>query len=116
VDRDQGGTLSASGIAALTLRPLTGSTAQMAALQCVLEAAAGYFQILGGAQPGRAEAQNLFSALPAGKGYEDKFVWGLYSGAAMIGCAETGEVKPAESTGVVVAVLEKPLVRAGAHG
>ena len=28
-----------------------------------------------------------------------------------IGYVETGEVKPAESTGVMVAVLEKPLMR-----
>jgi RimJ/RimL family protein N-acetyltransferase len=186
VDRDQGGTLSATGTDALTLRPLAGTTAQMAALQCVLEAAPGYFRIVGGAPPGRAEAQSLFSALPVGKGYEDKFVWGLYSSAAMIGCAdvirgyptsdkaviglmllaepwqrrglgrafamlveqaiagwsaierlrigvalanpralafwkrvgyvETGEVKLAESTGVMVAVLEKPLAPPATHG
>ena len=158
----------------------------MSALQCVLEAAPGYFRIVTGAPPGPAEAQSLCTALPQGKGYDDKFVWVLYSGAAMIGCAdvirgyptadkavigllllaepwqrrglgrafatlveqaisgwdairclrigvaldnplalrfwrrigyvETGEVKPAESTGVMVAVLEKPLMRIDAHG
>lgn len=157
----------------------------MSALQCVLEAAPAYFRIVSGAPPGPAEAQSLFTALPQGKGYADKFVLGLYSGAAMIGCADvirgyptpekavigllllaepwqrrglgrafamlveqaiagwsairflrigvalgnpvalrfwqrigyvqTGEVKPAGPTGVMVAVLEKPLMRIDAH-
>ena len=59
----------------------------MAALQCVLEAAPAYFQTVTGAPPGGAEAQSTFTALPPKKTYDDKFVWGLYSGDAMIGCA-----------------------------
>ena len=43
MDRDQGGTLTGPGSDALTLRPLTGRAAEMAALQSVLEAAPAYF-------------------------------------------------------------------------
>ena len=117
MDRDQGGTLSDSGNGALTLRLLNGSAAEMAALQCVLEAAPAYFQRVGSAPPGAVEAQSLFTALPPDKSCDDKFVWGLYSGAAMIiGYAETGEVKPAESINVMITVLEKPARRIGVHG
>lgn len=70
----------------------------MSALQCVLEAAPAYFRIVSGAPPGPAEAQGLFTALPQGKGCDDKLVWGLYSGAA-----------------TMVAVLQKPLIRIAAH-
>jgi RimJ/RimL family protein N-acetyltransferase len=73
---------------ALTLRLLTGEPPEMAALQCVLEAAPDYFLQVTGAPPGEAEAQSTFTALPPGKSYQDKFVWGLYEGEAMIGCAD----------------------------
>jgi GNAT superfamily N-acetyltransferase len=186
VDRDQGGTLNALAVDALTLRPLGGSAAEMAAVQGVLEAAPAYFRLVGGAPAGKAEAQSVFTGLPAGKRYDDKFVFGLYADTAMIGCAdvirgyptpdkavigllllaepwqrrglgrafatlveqviagwsaitrlrigvalantdalafwrrlgyrETGEVKPADPTGVIVAVLEKPVPRVDAHG
>lgn len=81
-----------------TLRLLRGAPPEMAALQCVLESAPGYFQTVCGAPPGGAEAQSTFTALPEGRTYDNKFVWGLHSGEAMIGCAE-------------VIVLEKPLDR-----
>jgi len=114
VDRDQGGTLSDSGSDALTLRLLTGSAAEMAALQCVLEAAPAYFQLVGGAPPGGAEAQSLFTALPPDKGYDDKFVWGLYSGAAMIGCADVIRGYPTPDKAVIgLLLLAEPWQRRG---
>jgi len=85
MDGDQGRPLSGDP---LTLRLLTGQPSEMAALQCVLEAAPGYFQAVTGMPPGGAEAQSTFTALPPDKTYEDKFVWGLYSSDAMIGCAD----------------------------
>jgi RimJ/RimL family protein N-acetyltransferase len=105
VDRDQGGTLTGPGSDALTLRPLTGRAAEMAALQGVLEAAPAYFRIVGGAPPGPAEAQSLFTALPPGKGYDDKFVWGLYSGPAMIGCADVIRGYPTADKAVIGLLL-----------
>ena len=90
---------------ALTLRALTGRPAEMAALQCVLEAAPDYFLKVTGGPPGGAEAQSTFTALPPGKSYEDKFVWGLYSGDAMIGCADVIRGYPVRGSAVVGLLL-----------
>jgi diamine N-acetyltransferase len=97
VDRDQGG--------ALTLRLLTGQPAEMAALQRVLEAAPGYFLTVTGLPPGNAEAQSTFTALPPEKTYEDKFVWGLYAGASMIGCADVIRGYPVREKAVIGLLL-----------
>jgi GNAT superfamily N-acetyltransferase len=105
VDRDQGRTLSNSSGNELTLRRLAGHPAEMAALQCVLEAAPAYFQIVGGSPAGPAEAHTLFTALPADKGYDDKFVWGLYSGEAMIGCADVIRGFPTADKAVIGLLL-----------
>ena len=90
---------------ALTLRALTGQPAEMAALQRVLEGSAAYFQCVIGGPPGGAEAQSTFSALPPGKDYGDKFVWGLYSGAAMIGCADVIRGYPVRESAIIGLLL-----------
>jgi RimJ/RimL family protein N-acetyltransferase len=90
---------------ALTLRLLTGQPAEMAALQCVLEAAPAYFQTVTGVPPGGAEAQSTFTALPEGKTYDDKFVWGFYSGEAMIGCADVIRGYPVPEKAVIGLLL-----------
>ena len=92
-------------IDALTLRLLTGQPAEMAALQCVLEAAPAYFQRVTGLPPGQAEAQSTFTALPPGKTYDDKFVWGLYSAEAMIGCADVVRGYPIPAKTVIGLLL-----------
>jgi GNAT superfamily N-acetyltransferase len=97
VDRDQGGPL--------TLRLLTGQRAEMAALQRVLEAAPAYFLTVAGLPPGKAEAQSTFTALPPEKTYEDKFVWGLYAGASMIGCADVIRGYPVREKAVIGLLL-----------
>jgi ribosomal protein S18 acetylase RimI-like enzyme len=97
VDRDQSG--------ALTLRLLTGKLAEMHALQTVLEAAPEYYLTVTGLPPGNAEAQSMFTALPPGKAYADKFVWGLYTGAAMIGCADVIRGYPAREAAVIGLLL-----------
>ncbi|HTS21936.1 MAG TPA: GNAT family N-acetyltransferase [Casimicrobiaceae bacterium] len=89
----------------LTLRLLTGAPAEMAALQCVLEAAPAYFQTVSGTLPGSAEAQSTFTSLPPGKTYADKFVWGLYSGDAMIGCADVIRGYPVPESAVIGLLL-----------
>ena len=87
------------------LRLLTGQPAEMAALQCLLEEAPAYFQNVTGSLPGDAEAQSTFTALPPGKTYEDKFVWGLYSGDAMIGCADVIRGYPVRESAVIGLLL-----------
>jgi RimJ/RimL family protein N-acetyltransferase len=90
---------------ALTLRALTGEPAEMAALQRVLEAAPAYFLSITGSPPGSAAAQSTFTALPPGKGYDDKFVWGLYCGDAMIGCADVIRGYPVRESAMIGLLL-----------
>lgn len=105
MDRDQGRTLSVSPADALTLRQITRDPAQMAALQRVLEAAPAYFQAIGRGAPSPAEAQSVVTALPPAKGHDDKFVWGLYSGATMIGCADVIRGYPTADKAVIGLLL-----------
>ena len=88
-----------------TLRLLSGAPPEMAALQRVLESAPGYFRTVCGAPPGGAEAQSTFTALPEGRTYDDKFVWGLYSGEAMIGCADVIRGYPSRERAVIGLLL-----------
>jgi GNAT superfamily N-acetyltransferase len=96
------------------LRLLTGQRAEMAALQRVLEAAPAYFQAVTGAPPGRAAAQSTFTALPPDKTYGDKFVWGLYAGESMIGCADVIRGYPVREKAVIgLLLLAEPWQRHG---
>ena len=72
----------------LTLRLLTAERADLDALQRVFEAAPGYFEAVTGGPVGKAEAQSELTSLPPGCSHDDKFVWGLYRGDEMIGCAD----------------------------
>jgi len=86
----------------------------MAALQSVLEAAPDYFERVTGSPPGAAEAQSTFTALPPNAGYEDKFVWGLYAGAAMIGCADVIRGYPTRDKAVIgLLLIAEPWQRRG---
>ena len=69
---------------------------------------------MNGAPPGRAEAQSTFTALPPNKTYEDKFVWGLYAGEAMIGCADVIRGYPVREKAVIgLLLLAQPWQRRG---
>ena len=80
--------MSAGADGLFRLRELKGEPAEMAALQAVLEAAPRYYQAVTGGPPGPAEAQSTFTALPPGRSYADKRVYGLYAGNAVIGVAD----------------------------
>jgi RimJ/RimL family protein N-acetyltransferase len=88
-----------------SLRVLTGTVAEMAALRRVLEAAPKYFHIVSGVPPGRAEAQSTFSALPPDKAYDDKRVYGFYAGDEMIGCADVIRGYPVREKAVIGLLL-----------
>lgn len=92
-------------MALLALRLLTGEPAEMAALQCVLEAAPRYFETITGMPPGGAEAQSTFTALPPGRTYDDKHVYGLYAGDTMIGCADVIRGYPVSEKAVIGLLL-----------
>ncbi len=86
----------------------------MAALQSVLEAAPRYFEVVTGHPPAGAEAQSTFSALPPGKTYDDKRVYGLYAGDAMIGCADVIRGYPTREKAVIgLLLLAEPWQRRG---
>jgi GNAT superfamily N-acetyltransferase len=99
---------------ALILALLRGEPAEMAALQCVLEAAPAYYQSVTGAPPCGALAQTMFTALPPEKTYDDKFVWGLYAGDAMIGCADVIRGYPVRDKALIsLLLLAEPWQRRG---
>lgn len=62
--------------AGYTVRPLTPDDGDD--LQALCERCADYFELISGLPPGPSEAQSLFFGLPEGKGYEDKFVIGVF--------------------------------------
>jgi RimJ/RimL family protein N-acetyltransferase len=109
MDRDQGIPIDASlhtaSAAPLMLRLLTGKAGEMAALQHVLESSPAYFHTVTGLPPGPAEAQSTFTALPPGKDYDDKRVWGLYAGDDMIGCADVIRGYPVRDKAVIGLLL-----------
>ena len=72
----------------MKLRLLRGEREEMSELQRVLEGAPQYAERITGAPPGAADAQSTYSVLPEGKGYEDKFVYGIYAAEEMVGCAD----------------------------
>jgi uncharacterized protein len=72
----------------VTIRLLQGEPAEMRDLQRVLEEAPTYANRITGVPPGRADAQSTYTVLPEGKSYDDKFVFGIYFAAEMVGCAD----------------------------
>jgi len=72
----------------IALRLLTGQAEEMGQLQRVLESAPRYTHLVTGALAGPADAQSAYTALPEGKGYEDKFVFGIFLEEQMVGCAD----------------------------
>lgn len=79
---------SAPADSPIALRLLDGAGADMVELQRVLEGAPAYAQLVTGTPPGPADAQSTYTALPPGKSYDDKFVYGIFSGDGMVGCAD----------------------------
>ena len=60
----------------------------MRELQRVFEDAPTYAHRITRALPGPADAQSTYTALPEGKCYDDKFVFGIYLAGEMVGCAD----------------------------
>ncbi len=106
MDRDQGRPLS--------LRLITGLPTEVQALQGVLEAAPSYYLAVTGRSAGNADAHDMLTALPPDKTGADKFVWGLYAGEAMIGCADVIRGHPARERAVIgLLLLAQPWQRRG---
>ncbi len=72
----------------VVIRLLEDEPSEMAELQRVIEEAPVYAQLVTGVTPGPADAQSMYTILPEGKSYEDKFVFGVYRVGEMVGCAD----------------------------
>jgi RimJ/RimL family protein N-acetyltransferase len=74
-------------------------------LQRLLEAAPRYAKIAEGAAVSASAAVEVFEALPSGKGYEDKFVFGFYAGQALVACADLIRSYPNADTAFIGLLL-----------
>jgi GNAT superfamily N-acetyltransferase len=72
----------------VSLRLIESDASEMAKLQHVFESAPKFAEAVTGMPPGLADTQSLCSILPEGKTYEDKFVFGIFFGNEMVGCAD----------------------------
>jgi len=89
----------------MTIRLLKGEKSEMMHLQRVIEEAPKYFENVTGVPPGPAEAQSMYTVLPEGKSYEDKFVYGVYREEEMIGCVDLIRGYPNEATAYIGLLL-----------
>lgn len=87
------------------LNLLQGEDTEMQDLQRVLEEAPDYFERGTGLPPGKAEAQSMYTVLPEGKTYDDKFVFGIYLNGIMIGCADVLRAYPDDETTMIGLLL-----------
>ena len=101
----------------VTLRLLDGDDlADMAALQRVLEEAPGYAERVTGLPVGATDAQSTYSILPPAKSYDDKFVFGIFAGSRMIGCADLIRGWPRPDTAHVGLLLLAEPYQGKGHG
>jgi len=83
------------------LQPLQGTQAEIAEMQRVLAGAPTYFELTTGHPPGAAEGQDLFTSLPPGLDYQDKFVWAIRHDDRSVGCIETVKGWPGPGTAII---------------
>ena len=101
-------------IESIDVQLLDGSPEQMHELQRVLESAPNYAHAVTGLPFGAADAQSTYSALPEGKSYEDKFVFGILAAREMVGCADVIRGYPdAQSVLIGLLLIGEPLQRRG---
>jgi GNAT superfamily N-acetyltransferase len=67
---------------------LKGDSSEMVELQRVLEEAPKFAYRVTRCPPQPADAQSTYSALPDGKTYNDKFVYGIFCDDKMVGCID----------------------------
>lgn len=89
----------------VTLRLLDGEPSEMAELQCVFEHSPKFAELVTGVPPGLADAQSTYAVLPEGKTYDDKFVFGIFLGSAMVGCADMIRGYPIPTTATLGLLL-----------
>jgi GNAT superfamily N-acetyltransferase len=91
--------------APVRIQLLQGEAEEMRELQRVIEEAPDYARRVTGLPPGSADAQSQYSVLPEGKDYSDKFVFGIYVGETMVGCADLIRDCPERGTALIGLLL-----------
>ena len=82
------------------------------ALQALLERCTDYFQLVSGTSTWPSAAQTLFTQLPEGKSYDDKFVIGIYGESGnLIGVLDAIRDHPAFNEWYLGLLLLEPLQR-----
>jgi RimJ/RimL family protein N-acetyltransferase len=100
----------------MVLRVLEGERSDMALLQDLLETAEDYFNATTGYPPGRAECQTLYSSLPEGKAFEDKFLYGLFDGNTLAGCVDIIRDYPRSSVAEIGVFIVRYSLRRRGYG
>jgi GNAT superfamily N-acetyltransferase len=100
----------------IRVRALRGERREMAELQRVLQGAPGYCNRVMGAPAGPAEAQSTYSVLPEGKTFDDKFLFGIYAGDEMVGCADVIRDWPRPGTSIIGLLLIAEAHQGRGHG
>ena len=77
---------------------LEGTEPELTALQRVLDATPGYFNLITGRPATSDEAQKLFEPPPSSCKYDEKLVYGVFLGDEMIGCVDILRGYPDEHT------------------
>jgi RimJ/RimL family protein N-acetyltransferase len=86
----------------------------METLQRVIESAPVYAQAVTGLPPGATDARSLYTILPEGKSYDDKFVYGIELDGEMVGCADLVRGYPVPATAYLgLLLLVEPFQRRG---
>ena len=89
----------------VALRALVGERATIEDLQQVIEGTSDYLYRITGLAPNGTEAQSTMTAVPDGKSYSDKFVYGIYTSDQLIGCVDVIRSFPVSSTATLGLLL-----------
>jgi RimJ/RimL family protein N-acetyltransferase len=82
----------------IELKILKGSEEDIAGVQRVLEEAPTYSLNISGKLPSPEDAKGMFSDIPNGRSFDDKFIFGIYLDNEMIGCIALLRGYPDETT------------------
>lgn len=82
----------------LELKILKGNKEEIAEVQRVLEEAPNYCLNVSGKPASPDDGKELFAAIPPGRSFDDKFIFGIYLDNEIIGCIALLRGFPDEST------------------
>lgn len=93
------------GTESVRLVRMSGNQGDVLRLQRTLEGAPRYSLAITGRPPHADAAATLLSEIPPGKSQEDKFVFGVYVGDSLVGCADVLRGYPDPGTAFIGLLL-----------